>query len=86
MKIPIYNIFLNQIETIQKLEKVEKLICDIEDKEKYVIHIRALKQALNHGLILKEVHRVIRFNQEAWLKPYIDMDTQKMNLKKISLS
>ena len=48
MKIPIYNIFLNQIETIQKLEKVEKLICDIEDKEKYVIHIRAVKQALNH--------------------------------------
>ena len=76
MKIPIYNIFLNQIETIQKLEKVEKLICDIEDKEKYVIHIRALKQALNHGLILKEVHRVIRFNQEAWLKPYIDMNTR----------
>ena len=76
MKIPIYNIFLNQIETIQKLEKVEKLICDIEDKEKYVIHIRALKQALNHGLILKEVNRVIRFNQEAWLKPYIDMNTR----------
>ena len=70
----------------KKLEKVEKLVCSIEDKEKYVIHIRALKQALNHGLILKEVHRVIRFNQEAWLKPYIDMDTQKMNLKKISLS
>ena len=71
MKIPIYNIFLNQIETVQKLEKVEKLICDIEDKEKYVIHIRALKQALNNGLILKDVHRVIKFNQEAWLKPYI---------------
>ena len=60
----------------RKLEKVEKLVCSIEDKEKYVIHIRALKQALNHGLILKEVHRVIRFNQEAWLKPYIDMNTR----------
>ena len=33
-----------------KVEKVEKLVCSIEDKEKYVIHIRALKQALNHGL------------------------------------
>ena len=32
----------------RKLEKVEKLICSIEDKEKYVIHIRAIKQALNH--------------------------------------
>ena len=60
----------------RKLEKVEKLVCSIEDKEKYVIHIRALKQALNHELILKEVHRVIRFNQEAWLKPYIDMNTR----------
>ena len=49
----------------KKLEKVEKLVCSIEDKEKYVIHIRALKQALNHGLILKRVHRVIQFNQEA---------------------
>ena len=54
----------------KKLEKVEKFVCGIEDKEKY------LKQALNHGLILKEVHRVIQFNQEAWLKPYIDMNTK----------
>ena len=60
----------------RKLEKVEKLVCSIEDKQKYVIHIRALKQALNHGLILKDVHRVIKFNQEAWLKPYIDMNTK----------
>ena len=58
------------------MEKVEKRVCSIEDKEKYVIHIRALKQALNHGLILKRVHRVIQFNQEAWLKPYIDMNTK----------
>ena len=60
----------------KKLVKVEKLVCGIEDKEKYVIHIRALKQALNHGLILKKVHRVIKFNQEAWLQPYIDMNTK----------
>ena len=38
----------------KKVEKVEKRICSVEDKEKYVIHIRALKQALNHGLILRE--------------------------------
>ena len=60
----------------RKLEKIEKLVCGIEDKEKYTIHTRALKQALNRGLILKRVHRVIQFNQEAWLKPYIDMDTK----------
>ena len=60
----------------KKVENVEKLVCSKEDKEKYVIHIRALKQALNHGLKLKEVCRVIQFKQKAWLKPYIDMNTE----------
>ena len=60
----------------KKVNKVEKLICSIEDKEKYVIHIRALKQALNHGLVLRKVPRVIEFNQNAWLKPYIEMNTK----------
>ena len=46
-------------------------------QKKYVVHIRALKQALNNGLILKKVQRVIKFNQRAWLKPYIDMNTKK---------
>ena len=59
-----------------KIKKCNKLVCNIYDKENYVVHIRALKQALNHGLILKKVHRVIQFNQEAWLKPYIDMNTK----------
>ena len=39
------------------------------------IHIRNLKQALTHGLVSKKVHRVIEFNQKAWIKPYIDMNT-----------
>ena len=56
----------------KKVEKVEKLICSIEDKEKYVIHIRALKQALHHGLKLKKLHRVIQFIQKDWLKSYND--------------
>ena len=60
----------------RKLEKVQKLVCSIKDKEKYLIHIRALKQALNHGLKLKRVHRVIKFKQKAWLKSYIDMNTK----------
>ena len=45
-------------------------------QKKYVIHIRALKQALNHRLKLRKVYRVIRFKQKAWLKPYIDMNTE----------
>ena len=38
------------------------------------MHIRGSKQALNHGLIFKKVHRVIQFNQKTWLKPYVDMN------------
>ena len=60
----------------KKVNKCEKFVCSIEDKERCVVHISALKQALNHGLILKRVHRVIQFNQEAWMKPYIDMNTK----------
>ena len=77
--------------TKEKVEKVEQPICSIEDKEKYVIHIRTLKQALNHGLKLKKVHRVTQFNQKRWSKTYIDMNTKyrkdtKRILKRIFLS
>ena len=59
-----------------KIKKCNKLVCNIQDKKICCSHIRALKQALNHGLILKKVHRVIEFNQEAWLKSYIDINTK----------
>ena len=45
-----------------KINKVGKLVPNLCDKKKYVIHIRALDQALKHGLILEKVHRVIEFN------------------------
>ena len=59
-----------------KVNKVKKLVCNVTDKENYSIHIAALKQALNHGLKLIRVHSVISFRQEAWLKPYIDLNTE----------
>ena len=52
-----------------KIEKVEKLVANLLDKTEYVNHIRNLKQALNHRLVLKKVHRLIKFDQIAWLKP-----------------
>ena len=64
-----------------ELGKVEKDITNLHDKNEYVVHIINLKQALNHGLILKKVHRVIKFNQKAWLEPYIKMNT---DLRKIA--
>ena len=59
-----------------EVNKCKKLVCNLFNKKKYVAHINALKQALNHGLKIKKIHRIIQFNQEAWLKPYIDMNTE----------
>ena len=59
-----------------KINKFSKLVCCLYDKNNYVVHIRALKHTLNHGVILKKVHSVIQFNQDAWLKEYIDMNTE----------
>ena len=65
-----------------KIEKVEKLVANLHDKTDYVIHIRNVKQALNQGLVLKKVHRVIKFNQNAWLKSFVDMDANLRKKKK----
>ena len=59
-----------------KLRKIKKLFANLHDKTEYFALIRSLKQALNHGLILKKFHRVIKFDQKAWLKPYIDMNAK----------
>ena len=74
-----------------KIDKCEKLEYNPCNKKNNVTHTRALKQTLHHGLILEKLHRVIEFNQEAWLKPYADMNTElwtklKMLLKRTSLS
>ena len=65
-----------------KIEKVEKLVASLHDKTGDVIHIRSFKQALNHGLVLKKVYRVIKFNQNARLKQYTDMNTDLRKKKK----
>ena len=65
-----------------EINKCKKLVCNLFNKKKYVAHINTLKQALNHGLKFKKIHRVIEFNQEAWLKPYIDMNTKLSKLAK----
>ena len=65
-----------------KIDKYKKLLCNLQNKKKYVVHIKSLKQALNHGLKLKKIHRIIEFNQKAWLKPYIDMNMELRKLAK----
>ena len=65
-----------------KIDKCKKLVCNLQNKKKYVVHIKSLKQALNHGLELKKIHRIIELNQKARLKPYIDMNTELIKLAK----
>ena len=48
-----------------EINKCKKLVCNLYNKKKHIAHINTLKQALNHGLKFKKIHRVIEFNQEA---------------------
>ena len=59
-----------------KIDDCKKVLCNLRKKKKYVVRRRSLKQALNHGLKFKKIYRIIEFNQEAWLKNYIDMNTE----------
>ena len=59
-----------------KINQFYKLLCNLYDKNNYVVHVRSLNQILDHELILKKVYKVIQFNQEAWLKEYIEINTK----------
>ena len=59
-----------------KIDKCNKLVCNLFNKKKYVAHINSLKPVLNHELKLKKICRVIEFDKEEWLKMYIDMNTE----------
>ena len=59
-----------------EINGVEKLVPNLRDKKNYVIHIQGLKQAVQHGLRLDRIHRVIEFDQSPWLRTYIDFNTQ----------
>ena len=83
--------FQNELPFLQermKIEKTEKIVANLHDKNEYVIHLINLKQALNQGLVLKKTHRTIKFNKKVWLKSCIEMKTelrkkQNMILKKL---
>ena len=68
-----------------KIKKGEKLEANLHDKTKCVIHIRNLKQSLKHELVFKKVHWEIKFNQNAWLKRYINMNTDLRKKAKADL-
>ena len=59
---------------------VKKLVSSLIDKNNYVIHYRNLQQCLEQGLKLKKIHRILKFKQSDWMKPYIDFNTQKRTI------
>ena len=59
-----------------KIGREEKIVQNLENKKEYVLYIRALDQALKHGLKLKKVNRVIEFRQSKWMKAYIMLNTR----------
>ena len=59
-----------------KIDKCKKLVCNLYEKKQLCCSYKVIKASIKSWLILKKVHRVIQFNQEAWLKPYIDMNTE----------
>ena len=67
---------------IKKFDKVKKLVANLRNKIEYIIRIRNLKKALNQRLVLKNIHKVIKFNQKACLKSYIDMNTELIKIRK----
>ena len=59
-----------------KINTCNKLVCNLHDKNNNTVHIKSLMQVLDHGIILKKVHTVIQFNQEASLKDHLDMNSK----------
>ena len=58
------------------VNKVEKLLPTLRKKDKFVLHHRNLKQYLEMGMILTKISHGISLDEDAWLKPYIDLNTK----------
>lgn len=58
------------------LTTVEKLVPDLRNKERYVVHYRHLQLYLSLWMKLKKIHRALRFDQSLWMEPYIRINTE----------
>ena len=55
---------------------VDKLVPNLNDKKKYVVHYRTLQLYMGLGMRLKKIHRALRIDQRAWMEPYIRLNTE----------
>ena len=60
----------------KKLTKIKKLVPNLRNKTKYVLHYRNLQQCLSLGMRLTKIHRTLQFDQKPWMKPDIEMNTE----------
>ncbi len=67
----------NNCEVEANGRRAKKLMCTLDDKDKYVLHYRNLKLYLQLGMHIKQIHGVLEFDQEKWLAPYIDFNARK---------
>ena len=63
-----------------KLGKEKKLILDLNDKKEYIVHYEILKYYIHLGIKVTKIHSIISFNHKAWLKTYIDFNTEKRSM------
>ena len=72
----------NEQKSRKLLGKDRKLILDLYDRERYVIHHEMFKFHLKQGVIITKVHKMITFNESHWLQKYIDFDAKQRSLAK----
>ena len=65
-----------------KIDKCKKLVCNLHNKNKICCTYKIIKTSIKSWIKIKKIHRIIEFNQEAWLKPYIDMNTELRKVAK----